>query len=237
MAGRPQRPVPALGARPGPRLKAPTKEPSRRRPCSIPKKRSATGGSPSRRTPRSAKATSPSSNPTSATRWTGASAAGADPESAFRAALDLSAGPDALGAEFGKSRRRRGPRSALLGLFPAYLRLALRRTVKHKGHSLINVLALTVGLAACGLVLLYVRYETSVDAFREDADRIYRVNLYRKTAQGEDVIAGNYTPLAPVLKERYPQVEAAAQVFSGGFEPQPVVYRDKAFKEANIVLG
>jgi len=161
-------------------------------------------------------------------------AAGADPESAFRAALDLSAGPDALGAEFGKSRRRRGPRSALLGLFPAYLRLALRRTVKHKGHSLINVLALTVGLAACGLVLLYVRFETSVDAFREDADRIYRVNLYRKTAQGEDVIAGNYTPLAPVLKERYPQVEAAAQVFSGGFEPQPVVYRDKAFKEANI---
>ena len=162
-------------------------------------------------------------------------AAGADPESAFRAALDLSAGPDALGAEFGKSRRRRGgARSALLGLFPAYLRLALRRTVKHKGHSLLNVLALTIGLAACGLVLLYVRFETSFDAFRPDADRVYRVNLYRKSAQGEDVIAGNYTPLAPVLKERYPQVEAAAQVFSGGFEPQPVVYRDKAFKEANI---
>ncbi len=163
------------------------------------------------------------------------SAAGADPESAFRAALDLSAAPDALGDEFGKSRRlRRGLRSALLGLFPAYLRLALRRTVKHKGHSLLNILALTVGLAACGLVLLYVRLETSVDAFRPDADRIYRVNLYRKSAQGEDVIAGNYTPLAPALKERYPQVEAAAMLFSGGFEPQPVVYRDKAFKEANI---
>jgi putative ABC transport system permease protein len=161
-------------------------------------------------------------------------AAGADPESAFRAALDLSAGPDALGAEFGKSRRLRGPRSALLGLFPAYFRLALRRTVRHKGHSLLNVLALTVGLAACGLVLLYVRFETSVDTFQKDADRIYRVNLYRKTAQGEDVSGGNYTPLAPVLKERFPQVEAAAQLFSGGFEPQPVVYRDKAFKEANI---
>lgn len=162
-------------------------------------------------------------------------AAGADPESAFRAALDLSAGPDALGAEFGKSRRRpRGAKNALLGLFPAYLRLALRRTIKHKGHSLLNVLALTIGLAACGLVLLYVRFETSVDAFRPDADRVYRVNLYRKTSQGEDVIAGNYTPLAPTLKERFPQVEAAAMVFSGGFEPQPVIYRDKAFKEANI---
>lgn len=161
-------------------------------------------------------------------------AAGADPESAFRAALDLSAGSDDLGAEFGKTRRRRGPRSALTGLFPAYLRLALRRTVVHKGHSLLNVLALTVGLAACGLVLLHIRFETSVDAFYKDVERTYRVNLYRRSAQGEEIVAGNYTPLAPTLKERFPQVEAAGQVFSGGFEPQPVVYRDKAFKEANI---
>jgi len=166
---------------------------------------------------------------------------GADPEAAFRAALDRSASSDALAAEFKKSWRRRGrgsfsgtPRRFLIGLFPAYLRLALRRTVKHKGHSLFNVLALTVGLAACGLVLLYVRFETSVDAFRKDADRIYRVNLYRKTAQGEEITGGNYTPLAPTLKERFPQVEAAAQVFAGGFEPLPVVYRDKAFKEENI---
>ncbi|MCU0244337.1 MAG: ABC transporter permease, partial [Acidobacteria bacterium] len=120
------------------------------------------------------------------------------------------------------------------GLFPAYLRLALRRTAVHKGHSLLNVLALTVGLAACGLVLLHIRFETSVDAFYKDVERTYRVNLYRKSAQGEEIVAGNYTPLAPTLKDRFPQVEAAAQVFSGGFEPQPVVYRDKAFKEANI---
>jgi putative ABC transport system permease protein len=161
-------------------------------------------------------------------------AAGESPESAIHAAIGLSAAPDALGAEFGKSRPLRGGRGVFLGLFPAYLRLALRRTVKHKGHSMINVLALTVGLAACGLILLYVRFEASVDAYHKDADRIYRVNLYRKTAQGEDVIAGNYTPLAPALKERFPQAEAAAQLFFGGFEPQPVVYRDKAFKESNI---
>jgi len=166
---------------------------------------------------------------------------GLDEEAAFRAALARSASSDVLGAEFKKSLPRRGGRAAsrgplnfLAGLFPGYLRLALRRMVKHKGYSLINVLALTVGIAACGLVLVYVLFETSVDTYHKDADRIYRVGLYRKTAQGEDVLAGNYTPLAPVLKEQYPQVEYAAQLASGGFEPQPVVYRDKAFKEANI---
>lgn len=124
-----------------------------------------------------------------------------------------------------------------IGLFPAYVRLALRRTVKHKGHSLISILALTVGLAACGLVLLYVRFETSVDTFRKDADRIYRVGLYRKSAQGEEVIGGNYVLLAPTLKARYPQVELAAQILSMSFEPQPVVYHDKAFKEANVLTA
>ena len=171
-------------------------------------------------------------------------ASGVDEESAFRAALDLSAAADVLGAEFEKSRRRRGkeallrrPRSFLAGLFPSYFRLALRRMVKHKGYSLVNVLALTVGIAACGLVLLYVLFETSVDTYQKDIDRIYRVGLYRKSAQGEDVIGGNYTLLAPTLKEQYPQVELAAQVMGGSFEPQPVIYRDKAFKEENILTA
>ena len=93
--------------------------------------------------------------------------------------------------------------------------------VKHKGYSLINVLALTVGIAACGLVLLYVLFETSVDTYHKDVDRIYRVGLYRKTAQGEDVLAGNYTPLAPALKEQYPQVEYAAQVLRVDSSPSP----------------
>jgi putative ABC transport system permease protein len=168
-------------------------------------------------------------------------ASGADDETAFRAALARSASSDALGAEFKKSLPRRGGspasrghRNFLAGLFPGYLRLALRRMVKHKGYSLINVLALTVGIAASGFALLYVLFETSIDTYHKDVDRLYRVGLYRKTAQGEDVVAGNYTPLAPALKEQYPQVEFAAQLLSLGFEPQPVVYRDKAFKEANI---
>jgi len=171
-------------------------------------------------------------------------ASGSDDETAFRAALSRSASADALGAEFKKSAPRRGrslasrgPRSLLAGLFPGYLRLAMRRMIKHKGYSLINVLALTVGIAACGLVLLYVIFETSIDTYHKDVDRIYRVGLYRKSAQGEDVVAGNYTPLAPTLKEQFPQVEYAAQVLDVGFEPQPVVYRDKAFKEANIIAA
>ncbi len=168
-------------------------------------------------------------------------AAGEDEEAAFREALARSASAEILGAEFAKSRVRRGynpspsrPVSLLSGLFPSTFRLALRRMVRHKGYSLINIMALAVGLAACGLTLLYVRFETSVDSFQKDVDRIYLVGLYRESSRGVDVVGGNYTLLAPTLKEQYPQVDYAVQLMDGGFEPQPVIYRDKAFKESNI---
>ncbi len=168
-------------------------------------------------------------------------AAGAGDEEAFRAAVMESAPADILGAEFQKSRPGRGripsspkPWNVLSGLFPSYFKLALRRMARQKGYSLINVMALAIGLAACGLILLFVRFETSVDAYHGDIDRIYRVGLYRKSSQGTDVVGGNYTLLAPTLKEQFPQVEYAAQIFGGGFEPEPVVYGDRSFKEENI---
>jgi putative ABC transport system permease protein len=159
-------------------------------------------------------------------------ASGAGDESAFRTALRHSAPADILGAEFEKCRPRPGRNAPF---FPGFLRLALRRMIKHKGYSLINIMALTVGIAAAGLILLYVQFETSIDTYQKDIDRIYRVNLYRKSAQGEDVIGGNYTLLAPTLKAQYPQVECATQIFGGEFEPLPVVHGDKAFKEENIL--
>ncbi len=167
--------------------------------------------------------------------------AGAGEEDAFRAALAESAHPKALGEEFMKSRPRGGrgalsptPWEFLSGLLPSYIRLALRRMIRQKGYSLINVLALAVGLAASGLILLFVRFETSVDTYHKDIDRIYRVGLYVKSSQGVGVTGGNYTLLAPTLKEQFPQVENAVRILGGGYEPEPVVYRDKSFKEENI---
>jgi putative ABC transport system permease protein len=171
-------------------------------------------------------------------------AAGAGAEDAFRAALRESAPADILGAEFQKSRPGPGrtPSSAkpwtfLSGLFPSYVKLALRRMTRQKGYSLINVLALAVGLAACGLILLFVRFETSVDTYHKDVDRIFRVGLYLKSPQGVEVIGGNYPLLAPTLKEQFPQVEYAARIFGGSYEPEPVVYGDQSFKEENILTA
>ena len=44
-----------------------------------------------------------------------------------------------------------------------YLKIAWRHVLKHKGHSLINILGLALGMACCLLILLFVRYELSYE--------------------------------------------------------------------------
>jgi len=62
-----------------------------------------------------------------------------------------------------------------------YLVTALRNLRKHKGHTLINILGLAIGMAASLLIFLYVQREISYDQFHSKADRIQRVLLLDKS--------------------------------------------------------
>ena len=54
--------------------------------------------------------------------------------------------------------------------------LSLVRNLKrHRAYSFINILGLAIGIAACLLIMLYVRHELSYESAHEKADRIYRV--------------------------------------------------------------
>jgi putative ABC transport system permease protein len=52
-----------------------------------------------------------------------------------------------------------------------YLTLGYRSLMKNGTYAFINIAGLALGLAACLLLLLYVRYETSYDQWLPDADR------------------------------------------------------------------
>ena len=56
-----------------------------------------------------------------------------------------------------------------------YLTVAIRHILRHKVYAVINVTGLAIGIACCGLILLYVQDELSFDRFHEKADQIYRV--------------------------------------------------------------
>ncbi len=56
-----------------------------------------------------------------------------------------------------------------------YFKIAFSNLWRHRVFSFINILGLTVGMTACFLIFLYVRFELSYDDFHSKADRIYRV--------------------------------------------------------------
>ncbi|PCI61372.1 MAG: hypothetical protein COB37_08425 [Kordiimonadales bacterium] len=60
-------------------------------------------------------------------------------------------------------------------MFQNYLTSAVRNILRHKLFSFINVFGLAIGLAACIMILLFVRYETGFDSHISDADNIYRL--------------------------------------------------------------
>ena len=64
-------------------------------------------------------------------------------------------------------------------MFKSYLKTALRNISRHKIFSAINIFGLAIGIAACLLILEYVRYERSYDNFYPNKERIFRVQQDR----------------------------------------------------------
>jgi len=110
-----------------------------------------------------------------------------------------------------------------------YLIVSLRTILRQRGYSFINICGLALGMAVCILMLLWVRDELSFDRFHERTDRIHRV-VYDDSTAGQ-VTEGWRTcpPLAPALKQGFPEVEAATALTSR--RDTLLKYGDSHFKE------
>lgn len=110
-----------------------------------------------------------------------------------------------------------------------YLKIAWRNLLRHKAFSLINIGGLSIGIAACLLISLYVNYELSYDTYHSKGGRIVRITNLMRTPESDNVsIALSPTLLAATLNHNYPEVETAVR-----FQPQATVIKvnDQVFKE------
>jgi len=98
------------------------------------------------------------------------------------------------------------------GMLGNYFKIAWRNTLKNKVFSMINIFGLALGLAACFLIMQYVRFELSYDKFHENSDRIYRVTLETNQSSSQILSAANHPGVGPALNADFPEVEAYARV-------------------------
>ena len=99
-------------------------------------------------------------------------------------------------------------------MLKTYFRIAWRSLMKNKVMSFINILGLSLGIATCLVIGLYVFEELSYDRFFTNSHRIYRVNLDAKI--GEEFLneASIMAPVAQTFKDEIPEVEASTRVIS-----------------------
>jgi putative ABC transport system permease protein len=101
-----------------------------------------------------------------------------------------------------------------------YLRVAFRNLWRHKGFSLLNILGLTIGMSACFLVFLYVKFELSYDNFHSKGDRIYRI-VTDINNPSEVLHFSVAAPAMPVAAKRdFPEIEKQVR-----FDPGNILVR------------
>ena len=105
-----------------------------------------------------------------------------------------------------------------------YLTVGFRALTKNKTYAFINIFGLAIGLAACLLILLYVRYETSFDHWLPEAERTYQFQQHyteRNTGEQQLMQMNSYVA-GPTLKKDFPQVESVVYAMSAA----PTVLKD-----------
>lgn len=116
-----------------------------------------------------------------------------------------------------------------------YLKIAARNIIKRKMYSFINAFGLSIGIAFCVLIFLFIQDEKSFDQFHANKFNIYRMEEKSfDTWQHDAAHPYNYsaylqTGLKQALKDEIPEVELATR-FNGGGDG---IFRfgDKVFTE------
>ena len=88
-----------------------------------------------------------------------------------------------------------------------YFKTAWRNLWRNKVFSAINILGLSIGLACCILMFLFIQHELSYDKFNVNAKNIYRVFSIPVDSKDKKELAVTPAPWAPLMKKDYPEIK------------------------------
>jgi putative ABC transport system permease protein len=97
-------------------------------------------------------------------------------------------------------------------MFKNYFKIAFRNIWKNKLFSAVNIIGFAIGLASSLLILLFVNNEISFEKMHKNRDKIYRVSVNLTHGDSKIPFASVMPPLAPALKEEYPEVLESVRI-------------------------
>ncbi|MDN3203329.1 ABC transporter permease [Algoriphagus sediminis] len=96
-----------------------------------------------------------------------------------------------------------------------FFKIAFRNLLKHKLHTGINLVGLTLGLGVSILIFFFVQFELSFDNFHADSDRIFRVQSH-EMVDGEMVESFSSPMIVEAtFREEFTQIESITNINNG----------------------
>lgn len=96
-------------------------------------------------------------------------------------------------------------------MFQTWVKTAVRSLRNNVGFSIINIIGLSAGIAACLLIVIYVMDELSYDKYNVHADRIYRITSHVRLNGNEAFYATSEKPLKEALQV-LPEIEKTTRL-------------------------
>jgi len=120
-------------------------------------------------------------------------------------------------------------------MFRNYLKIAWRNLFKNKLYSLVNIGGLTIGIAACILIGLYVSNELSYDRFNKNASRLVRATTEYTVNGTKHEIGTTASMEGPRFAAAFPQIESYVRIRNR--DPYVVRYGEKTFVEPKFYFA
>src|ERR1700692_2753122 len=97
-------------------------------------------------------------------------------------------------------------------MFKNYIKITLRNLFKNKVLSFINIFGLATGMAFAILIVLWVKYQISFDAFHKNKDRIALVMKNTLFNNQKNTQESSPLPLYYEMKSNFPEVKGATRI-------------------------
>ncbi len=99
-------------------------------------------------------------------------------------------------------------------MFKNYIKIAWRNLINQKMYSFLNISGLSVGLAVCMIIMLYIAHEKTYDRFHKNAGRIFIPAAAFKMGGTNISMATMSYASAPLIKQEQPAVESYERILS-----------------------
>jgi len=112
-----------------------------------------------------------------------------------------------------------------------HFKIAFRHLWNNKLFSFINIVGLSLGVASCLIILIYVRFELGFDQFHVNKERIVRITNLK--------FGDSYSPMimATVLPEYFPEIEKTLRIVKSDGSRFYIIQDKNSVEEKDLIYA